>query len=126
MQTESEHTAMRVAQTVNRERLEEIFGDDIETIEMIMGVFIDSAQSTMNELEQAIVSQDFKQIKSLGHMIAGSSANIGLERMYEIGRALELASLEEDTSKVRGLYESSLEALDDVVEYNKNLHGNVS
>ncbi|MDX2256321.1 MAG: response regulator [Pseudanabaenaceae cyanobacterium bins.39] len=53
-------------------------------------VFLQSMPSILNEVEQAIAQQDFKQIADRAHFIKGYSANLGMHSLHAATTELEL------------------------------------
>lgn len=65
---------------------------DIEDVEMLLDVFIESAKESLVILETAIVNNDYDSIYSSAHSIKGSSANLTLDDISSLAKTLELAA----------------------------------
>ncbi|MBF0234503.1 MAG: Hpt domain-containing protein, partial [Desulfamplus sp.] len=52
------------------------FGDDEETVSLIIDAFIEEANGIVMSLEQAVNTGDEEEIKALSHALKGSSANV--------------------------------------------------
>ena len=67
---------------------------DLEDVEMLMGVFIESAEESLKVLEIAIADKDYESIFTSAHSIKGSSANLKLIEIYELSKEIEFSAKE--------------------------------
>ena len=56
---------------------------------MLVEMFLESAQSTLSQLQSAIEREDYEAIRSHAHSIKGSAANLTLEAIYLHARNIE-------------------------------------
>jgi PAS domain S-box-containing protein len=105
---------------VNFNRLKELFGDDFETVDTIISVYKSSTTVLLNELETEISASNFEAIKNLGHQLAGSSANLGIDRLYDVAREIENAASLSEIQTINNLFKLALAELSaiSVAEYN--------
>ncbi|MBC7786270.1 MAG: PAS domain S-box protein [Methylophilaceae bacterium] len=88
-----------IRQVVDINRLIDVFGNDKHVIKNILDIFNESMIDTMLKLTKAVKDSNYVEIKQLGHQIAGSASNIGLEVLSDLGRSLERIALVHKTNK---------------------------
>ena len=88
----------------NREKLEEDFEGDTDTIREILRMFLDTARGNMEELSRAIRSREHLQVKILAHTLKGSALNVGAEKFSEAAARLEKLAGGEDLANAEVLY----------------------
>ncbi|PZU99842.1 MAG: ATPase [Pseudanabaena sp.] len=64
----------------------------------LLQTFYDSIAPTLQQLRDAIASEDYIQIKRIAHFIKGSSVNIGIVSMAAIATDLEHLTINDDTT----------------------------
>lgn len=69
---------------------------DFSDVEMLLEVFIQTAEETLISLNKAIVENDFENIFMLSHSIKGSASNLLLEDIVELAKILEFESNEKN------------------------------
>jgi CheY-like chemotaxis protein len=110
-----EHThQLSVKPAVNYNRFKELFGDDIETVETIISVYKSSTITLLNELENEITQKNFEAIKRIGHQLAGSSSNLGIDRIYDLAREIEENAKQLEMEPIQSLFKQVLTELDAV------------
>ncbi len=77
--------------------------------------YLTNRRKEIDVLRTAIASEDFKQIRSIGHKLKGNAGSYGFYQLSQIGEALENAALKEDISAARS---SEL----DYFDYLKNVY----
>ena len=97
---------------VDINRLVEVFGDDKAVISNILNIFAQSMVDTMRKLNIAFEDKNYIEIKLIGHQITGSSSNIGLEILSDLGRNLEHFALNAIDLKVQKLLPNEAQAHD--------------
>ena len=75
--------------TFRQGKLEDDFGDDVETIRELIGIFIVSAENNLRDLSAAIQKGVTAQIKILSHTLKGSALNIGADNLADACGRLE-------------------------------------
>jgi len=68
---------------------------DLEDVEMLMEVFLDSASNSLKTLKTAIESNEMEQIFSSAHSLKGSSANLTLMNISDLAGEIEHAAKEQ-------------------------------
>jgi len=67
---------------------------DLEDVEMLIEVFIESALESLALLEHGIKNKDFKEIYESAHAIKGSSANLTLMEISNLAKNIESSARE--------------------------------
>lgn len=99
-----------IRQVVDIDRLIDVFGNDKHVIRNILDIFNESMVDTMLKLTKAVKESNYVQIKQLGHQIAGSASNIGLEVLSDLGRSFEHIALVHSVNKNSDLKHLKAEA----------------
>ena len=101
--------------TIDLQKIADELDFDLEDIEMLFEVFLESAQESMKQLEKAINENDLSSIFASSHAIKGSAANITLEEISNIAKDIESNAREENNINYLELYEK-LKALIEAIE----------
>jgi two-component system, sensor histidine kinase and response regulator len=99
------------------DQLKSMFGDDEDTIKELLLAFVSSTPETLNQLKSAIISIDFKKIKSSVHQLVGTSSSFGFKAFSNTCRILEHAVNDDDKEKINETYEELLLAYERVCGY---------
>jgi len=75
--------------TFRKEKLEEDFGDDMDTIHQLINLFVATAEKNIEELSTAVSDRDPSRVKNIAHTIKGSALNIGAVSLPEACLRLE-------------------------------------
>lgn len=62
---------------------------DLEDVEMLMDVFLETANENLNKMEIAIENNNLDDIYKSAHSIKGSSGTLTLNNIYEISAFIE-------------------------------------
>ena len=65
-------------------------------LEDIVPVFLSNRKKDVQTLRDALITQDFRTVQTLGHRMKGDGGGFGFDRITEIGAAMELAAKLED------------------------------
>lgn len=65
-------------------------------LEDIVPVFLSNRKKDVQILRDALITQDFRTVQTLGHRMKGDGGGFGFDRITEIGAAMELAAKLED------------------------------
>ncbi len=84
-------------------------GMEQDEMRELLEIFIESSESDIERLQQAVVEGDAKRVADAAHSIKGASANLGFMDIFSVAKNLE--------QKAR---ENSLEGLTDEVHILKN------
>ena len=87
-------------------------GFELEDIQMLVEMFIDSSKQSLQEMESALTNNDLKQLSAHAHSIKGSAANLTLEEISDIALSIEESAnnqsdfnYKEAVSKLKNLIE---------------------
>jgi len=84
---------------MNLEYIAESLGFDLEDVQMLMDMFLQNANQSLEELNQAVETGNYEDIKNASHAIKGSSANLMLNDITAIASEIEeLAKSESDAN----------------------------
>lgn len=75
-------------------------GDDPILADLLPG-YLDRRWSELETLNQALEAGDFAKLMIIGHNLHGSGGAYGLDKISELGQALETAAREKDGDSVR-------------------------
>ncbi len=104
---------------VDMDQLAKNMDIDKEDAELLMEMFIQSANENMHTLYQAILSQDYETIRNAAHSIKGSAANLSLDSVYAVAKEIESAAAFKQESDYKQLYNRLGEELYRLVEQKK-------
>jgi len=62
---------------------------DLEDVEMLLEVYLDTAQDSLAELKKAIEENNLESMFASSHAIKGSASNIKLDKVSELARYIE-------------------------------------
>ena len=108
---------------VDETRLRDMFGDDQTIIKELLTVFVSTTIPLLDKLHIAVDHAEFADIKTIGHQIAGSAANLGIPRLQALARAAEHAASEQDIRQAAAVHASMLEAMALLSDFIKTRHG---
>ena len=77
--------------------------DDVELIEKMATVFLDTAVERIGSLEQVTESGTPEEVRSLAHSLKGAAASMGAKPLTETALRLEMAARQGDLSKFNQL-----------------------
>ncbi len=80
-------------------------GNDESFLKELIDLYIVTFETKREELSRAIEKRNFEEIRTIGHTLKGSSANLSLLPLQEISFQLELAGKEANIAKVAGTLE---------------------
>jgi len=86
--------------------LKQMFGDDETVIRELLVIFITSTQPLLEQLAKAINADCAIDIRALCHQIAGAAANLGIEHLHNLARALEKAAHTSNPQEMQSIYEA--------------------
>jgi HPt (histidine-containing phosphotransfer) domain-containing protein len=69
-------------------------------LEDIVPIFLDNRKKDVQTLRNALSTQDFRTVQTLGHRMKGDGGGFGFDRITEIGGAMELAAKLEDHATI--------------------------
>ncbi len=86
-------------------------GFETEETAMLLEMFSESAQSSLQTLRSSIASEDHEQIRAAAHTIKGSAANLTLEPLYMQAKQIEDAA----RSGTKFDFKSAAEKLEEMI-----------
>jgi len=75
--------------TINLQKIADELDFDLEDVEMLIEVFLESAVDSLKELKSAIDSNNLEMIFHSAHAIKGSAANLTLMNIANIAKFIE-------------------------------------
>ena len=97
---------------LNHEEMAASIGLKPKHIPMLIGSFLDEAESILKDLSTAIESKNFDAIKLHAHSIKGSSGNLKFTEIYEMTKEMELSAAEANASFD---YKSYLDTITEII-----------
>jgi len=100
--------------TVDLQKIADELDFDLEDIEMLMEVFLESSKDSLDELKGAIDSNDLETLFRSAHSIKGSAANLTLMEISDLAKEIEHSAKEQKDIDYQANYEklkSLIEAL---------------
>jgi HPt (histidine-containing phosphotransfer) domain-containing protein len=86
-------------------KMAEKLGLDVEDIQELLELYVETTTSDLAELKGAIEAKDAQLAHAKAHSIKGGSGNLGLHKMYELAKEID------DIARV-----NSLDGLESMVE----------
>ncbi|MGV2977412.1 PAS-domain containing protein [Roseibium alexandrii] len=80
--------------------LEEIFGDDRETIHEVLTDFVDPAWHVVGEIADAVEAQDAAAVGAAGHKLKSSARAVGANELADLSLNLEKAGKSDDWAAI--------------------------
>jgi HPt (histidine-containing phosphotransfer) domain-containing protein len=80
-------------------------GNDESFLKELIDLYIMTFESRRAELFRALAEKNFDEIRTIGHTLKGSSANLSLLPLQEVSFQLETAGKEADIVKAAGTLE---------------------
>jgi len=73
-------------------------GLKINDTNKIFEVYVKSLSEMMENIEEALVNNDLKELCKISHQLKGSSGNLKIMEIFELARTLEISALAKDKS----------------------------
>ncbi len=105
-----------VLDSVQVESLREAIGGEVDLAQELLDAFTDECEPALKRMSVACQSHDYGKVQELAHFMAGSSANLGLQRFSQACRMAEEALIDGDIveadlpKRLRALYEEGVAA----------------
>jgi HPt (histidine-containing phosphotransfer) domain-containing protein len=81
-----------MGQNINLQQIADNLGFELSDIEMLINMFIEASNDSLDQMQTAIQSNNFDDIVAAAHAIKGSAANIMLEDITNLAKDIELSS----------------------------------
>ncbi|MEN9217047.1 MAG: response regulator, partial [Gloeomargarita sp. HHBFW_bins_162] len=92
---------------INRDYLQQTFGDDPEFIQELLALYLSDAQERVAALQRASNPIEWEHIRHEAHQLKGASANVGAVALQDLARTLEeLASEQQNPDQVQTLIQT--------------------
>ncbi len=88
---------------IDMKELSNELGFDAEDLAMLLDMFIDGCETSLQELSIAIDEENFADIKTAAHAIKGSAANLRLTKIYNCASKIELSAINGEQIKYSDL-----------------------
>ena len=75
--------------TIDLQKIADDLDFDLEDVEMLMEVFLETTQESLSTLKQAIDSNNFEEIHMSAHSIKGSASNLTMTEIANIAKEIE-------------------------------------
>ena len=92
-------------------------GGDKEIYDELMELFIDNAETQMEQLKSAVENNEIDSIERLAHSIKGAAANLGVMIVQETANDLEQIGREKNIDAVDEKYEQLVHEMDRFKNY---------
>ncbi len=83
---------------LNYEEMAAAIGLKPKHMPMLLASFVEEAGSAIEQVQNAITSNDFTALAAQAHAIKGSAGNLRLNELYEMTKDMELSAKANDTS----------------------------
>lgn len=83
------HNSIKPSVHFNFERIKNYVGSDKDTINYILNLTIEELHTSLNIIENHILSNNLKGIKDTCHKLFGTAVTVGLEKLSVLARQLE-------------------------------------
>ena len=101
----------------DRDHALEITDGDVEFLKELIEIFNSEYPQRLAKISQATENKDFKAINETAHSLKGSSANLGLTRVYELSFEIEKMGKEEKIEGIEEVYNKLEEELERFKEF---------
>ncbi|MBN2011375.1 Hpt domain-containing protein [candidate division KSB1 bacterium] len=92
-------------------------GGDREIYNELMDLFIDNAETQMQQLEAAVANNELDSIEKLAHSIKGAAANLGIMAVQETAQVLEQIGREKRGDDVDETYHQLVHEMERFRQY---------
>jgi HPt (histidine-containing phosphotransfer) domain-containing protein len=100
--------------TIDLQKLADELDFDLEDVEMLLGVFLDSAESTLKKMREAIEKNDKEGLFHLAHSIKGSALNLRLTDISELAKEIEMRARNDEEYDYQSKYETLQKLIDGI------------
>jgi PAS domain S-box-containing protein len=89
---------------IDKERINDIFGNDKAAIKEFFGSLIKSTEDLLQEIQHSMTRKDKAVTKELIHRLKGSAGNSGIRSLHQLSMQAEEKTVAEDWDAVKKLY----------------------
>ena len=72
-----------------------------EDLEELIPGYLDNRRRDLQVMEQALSSEDYETVRTLGHQMKGSGGGYGFDMITEVGKSLEIAARENNAQQIQ-------------------------
>ncbi len=87
---------------------------DLEDVEMLIEVFLESAKESLQTLKNAIDTYDIENIFKSAHAIKGSASNLTLEKISNLAKEIEFGAMEKKDIDYQKKYKKLYSLVDQI------------
>jgi HPt (histidine-containing phosphotransfer) domain-containing protein len=99
-----------IAPMLDEARLRDLFGNDAALRQEMLELFVSSTQPVFDQLRSAIDRADFAEDHAIGHRLAGSCGNMGMDELAALAREIERAGRSGDPWGMEEMHEAATAA----------------
>ncbi len=99
---------------MNLEKIAQALDFEIDDVIMLIEMFLQNAQESLEILEDGVKTDNFSKIKNAAHAIKGSAANLLLEEITDIASQIEQLAHNESSADYISLYKSLKNEIDSI------------
>ncbi|WP_052452099.1 hybrid sensor histidine kinase/response regulator [Noviherbaspirillum autotrophicum] len=99
-----------IAPMLDEARLRDLFGDDAALRQEMLELFVSSTQPVFDQLRSAIDRADFAEVHAIGHRLAGSCGNMGMDELAALAREIERVGRSGDPRGMEEMHEAATAA----------------
>ncbi len=77
---------------------------DLEDVRMLLNMFLENANKSMITLENAVIENNFNEIKNSSHAIKGSASNLMLEDITTLSSKMEELAISSKDADYNSLF----------------------
>ena len=92
---------------------------DLEDIEMLLEVFLESAKDSLSALKEAIDKDDLELIFRSAHAIKGSAANLTLTEISNLAKEIEYSAREKKAVNYVQKFENLKKSIENIIIKNE-------
>jgi HPt (histidine-containing phosphotransfer) domain-containing protein len=99
---------------VNLKEIADELGFEIEDVEMIMEIFLESAKENLINIKNAIEKDDRKNLAEFAHAIKGSALNLRLNEIAKLAKEIEIKAKNNEEADYKNKYEKLKELINNI------------
>jgi len=102
---------------MNFKELADKIGLDEEDYRELVELFLDTGMADYNQLKSAYDDSDDVQVARTAHTISGASGNLGLMKVHEVAKRIELAAIDKQLDRIGGDVEALQTLFDEIAQF---------
>ena len=101
---------------IDIEALAQTLGFDVEDVEVLVELFVEGAQVSLANIEDALAGNDIDIVANEAHAIKGSAANLMLTDIQDMARVMENAAKAKQKINFLSLYSQIEKKVEEISE----------